>query len=1010
MNNKVQVMRLSQFLPGGRGWLLGSLVALAVGCQGADTQEEEVDQDTFSLEQALGPLRERSCEELKLARPSAEDGEYTLYIFGDPAMPWTAWCHDMAGTPAEYLPLREVGLSANYSQYTAGGASPGTSVRTAYQRLRINPFTLEVDTSDRTFASSTGELRHSGGASVTAMPYATAMSCDYGDTGRARIDLRGTPFKVAPEYFQVLGWGQHGAQVYGFADQLVTVTGGGYCGWNAPLLADPFAGGFLPLLYTVANQAWTPTVRVYPFGGAEAQVQTFHVGTYEHGQLHVGAQGIGALHVPRGWVVTLYAQDDFGGTATRYTSDTELTATAPERWARSLRVEAPVRVFAGAGQTGTTQSLRAGRYDLDTLTVGNDAIRSVQVPDGYRVTLHADSGFSGPRLHLTEDTDLSGLELNARTSSLVVESTTVRDSNSVDGFWRGSGGQNPDSTANRTFFVDHTGPAELVTFTLSSVVGSYLYLFDAQGHRLAEAAYASNSPDATLSALLTPGTYRLVAATQEAGQTGYFTLRADRARLRAPQRLTVKAVHTFSWVYDDDGTGANDSVTVWRPSTAGSPGFYPLGDLAQPNEGGPAPKTTFLVSGEGDVLARPVDYDLIWDDRGSGGTDDVRFWHPRPPAGYTCLGSVAQLDDDKPSLDLVRCVKSEYVVPARASWVWNDRGSGADDDITVWQADAREHLGLNLSVIVAQGHYGDPEGHRFWTLNKSMLANTELQGGVVDDLLVRRFAPRIWLHPEEQFWPTSTQTFVSNMSQTATRLTTPTGLGCDSCAPFAFLAGQNPSQADVPVYAQVIPRTQSDRPTNVTDVVYWVFYGYNRGKRACKHEANASRPRSCDEWDSFANHVGDWEHLTVRFVDGRPAVLTTSQGVLLAPMSFGDKNVALVGGWRPELYAAKGSHGLYPEVATYDYGWRGLWSEFRDVTGRGTAWDTWRDLRISPWQRRGGYSGNGFEGFNLTLAWGNERSGCDNDGADATGHCVLDPGPLGPAMRAFAQPASLDMR
>ena len=36
---------------------------------------------------------------------TSADGEYTLYVGGAADQPWPAYCHDMAGTPAEYLVL-----------------------------------------------------------------------------------------------------------------------------------------------------------------------------------------------------------------------------------------------------------------------------------------------------------------------------------------------------------------------------------------------------------------------------------------------------------------------------------------------------------------------------------------------------------------------------------------------------------------------------------------------------------------------------------------------------------------------------------------------------------------------------------------------------------------------------------------------------------------------------------------------------------------------------------------
>ena len=52
---------------------------------------------------------------------------------------------------------------------------------------------------------------------------------------------------------------------------------------------------------------------------------------------------------------------------------------------------------------------------------------------------------------------------------------------------------------------------------------------------------------------------------------------------------------------------------------------------------------------------------------------------------------MAVLGYGKPSTDLIRCVKSEYVLPANPAWVWEDSGSGADYDLGLWQAAIRDH-------------------------------------------------------------------------------------------------------------------------------------------------------------------------------------------------------------------------------------------------------------------------------------------------------------------------------
>jgi len=182
-----------------------------------------------------------TCADIHKQNPKAKDGNYIIY--NDSTL-FTVYCYDMAGTPREYISLTQTGANVNYSQYTAGGASPGTNVRTMFTKLRIDPATLTVDIGDLTFATSTGSLDHSGsGTTVTSMPYGAAMSCaGPGDTsGAGNINLRGTPFQLGAT-FAVGGFDPGGSAVFGGDNQVVNLTGGGYCGWitPTPVMYNPF--------------------------------------------------------------------------------------------------------------------------------------------------------------------------------------------------------------------------------------------------------------------------------------------------------------------------------------------------------------------------------------------------------------------------------------------------------------------------------------------------------------------------------------------------------------------------------------------------------------------------------------------------------------------------------------------------------------------------------------------------------------------------------------------------
>ncbi|RKH30616.1 Vps62-related protein [Corallococcus sicarius] len=567
--------------------------------------------------------------------------------------------------------------------------------------------------------------------------------------------------------------------------------------------------------------------------------------------------------------------------------------------------------------------------------------------------------------------------------------------NTLYGAWQGSGGQSPSSPSNRVFLLDAPSTGTPVVFTLTSSADAWLYLLDANGTVLAQDDNSGGGTNARLSLTLPAGSFKVVAATALSNQSAEFSLSADSLPLRYPKALELKPWSRFTWVYDDHGTGATNDISVWRPDLSLTPGFFSLGDVAMPDRG-QAPATTFLVRGEGDLLARPSNYTWIWSDSGSGGTHDVSFWEPVAPAGYTCLGHVAVLGYSKPSTDLIRCVRSEYVLPANPAWLWDDSGSGANDDIGVWQATARDHRALPASTFVSRPSHGDTGGNRYWALNKSATSNAELRGQPVDAQTVAAFAPRIWLHPDESYFPSSTQFHLANVHEENGHLVTNQALGCDSCTDPQFLDGQRPNQTPVPVYAQRIARTQGGQPTNVTDVLYWSFYPYNNGKRVC---IGWYSPWGCvGGYSTFGNHVGDWEHLTVRFIDGRPARVYLSQHANGQDFPFGDKAVFFTG-WHPEVFSARGSHGLYPDAARHIYETIFNGDFLADDTGAGLAWDTWNSLVVIPWQPAGSYTGS-LAWMNLTAYWGNPEGGCDNP----TGYCVNSGGPSPLRNRSVYQP------
>jgi hypothetical protein len=187
-----------------------------------------------------------SCAALRAGHALSADGVFTVAPSATIPYPMRVRCLQAGATWRLYLFLPNTGGDSNFAQYTAGGASPGTSVVTHYVAIQIDPFpvtlnppTYRANIADQTFSTSSGQVCHSSGPPcpsgqvVTSMPYGVAMGCAGSGTvtGAANIDLRGTPFVLVNTYIH---GGFDPAGTLSGTPQFIDVTGGGICGWYAP--------------------------------------------------------------------------------------------------------------------------------------------------------------------------------------------------------------------------------------------------------------------------------------------------------------------------------------------------------------------------------------------------------------------------------------------------------------------------------------------------------------------------------------------------------------------------------------------------------------------------------------------------------------------------------------------------------------------------------------------------------------------------------------------------------
>jgi hypothetical protein len=128
--------------------------------------------------------------------------------------------------------------------------------------------------------------------------------------------------------------------------------------------------------------------------------------------------------------------------------------------------------------------------------------------------------------------------------------------------------------------------------------------------------------------------------------------------------LTIAFVDTFEYRWCSKGSsGQGTDGSFYHPVT--TDWFHALGSLGFSGYSDPNGSSWIVVvkaKPGSDALKPPVDYEYVWDSRGTGADDEGSFWNPIPPAGYKALGTVAQRGYDKPSINDVVCIREDLTV------------------------------------------------------------------------------------------------------------------------------------------------------------------------------------------------------------------------------------------------------------------------------------------------------------------------------------------------------------
>ncbi|KAK4285589.1 hypothetical protein QN277_002269 [Acacia crassicarpa] len=352
--------------------------------------------------------------------------------------------------------------------------------------------------------------------------------------------------------------------------------------------------------------------------------------------------------------------------------------------------------------------------------------------------------------------------------------------------------------------------------------------------------------------------------------------------------LQVSQVTSFNkiWTTFEGGPG-NAGATFFEPASIPE-GFSMLGCYAQPNNkhlfGWVLVAKSNLSSENNGALAKPVDYSLVWtSDSLDIKQDNTGYvWLPTPPDGYKAVGHVITTSPEKPSLDRIRCVRSDLTDQTeRHSWIWGPGKSSSEssDGFSVYRTRPTNRKVKDPSVPVGT-FLAQINGANNSTLSLPCLKNNKLDFSSMPNLpqvqaLMKAYAPLMYLHPDEKYLPSSVNWYFSNGALLYTR-------GEESSKPVAI----DPSGSNLPqggendgAYWIDLPQGETNKDRVIrgdlqsfqaylhikpmfgatfTDISTWIFYPFNGPSRA-RVVVNKSIPLG-----KIGEHVGDWEHVTLR--------------------------------------------------------------------------------------------------------------------------------------------------
>ncbi|XP_020236547.1 uncharacterized protein LOC109816089 [Cajanus cajan] len=384
--------------------------------------------------------------------------------------------------------------------------------------------------------------------------------------------------------------------------------------------------------------------------------------------------------------------------------------------------------------------------------------------------------------------------------------------------------------------------------------------------------------------------------------------------------LQVSEISTFNKIWGTYGGGPDDQgFTIFEPS--GIPqGFFMLGSYSQPNNkplfGWVLAAKDLSTNTSNPTLKPPIDYMLVWNSASDDGP--IYVWLPTAPDGYKAVGHVVTTTPNKPSLDKIRCVRLDFTDQSEtSSLIWGS------DNFNVYDVRPSnrgiQDPGVRVGTFVVQnGSSSSPSIACLKNTNSIPKYMPTLQQITT---ILQVYSPVMYLHPDEVYFPSSVEWFFSNGALLYKKDQESSPI---SIAPNGTNLPQDPHNdgaywLDLPVdstkrervmmgdllsaksYVHVKPMLGG----TFTDIAIWVFYPFNGPARAKVEFLTINLGK-------IGEHVGDWEHVTLRVSNFNGELKHVYFSQHSKGMWLDSSQLEFQSGNKPLYYSSLHGHASYP--------------------------------------------------------------------------------------------------